>query len=80
MDLCQIDAERCKGCGLCVKFCPRGALAMSAKRNSNGYQPAWLEHPEHCTGCALCAEMCPETAITVYRKTAVRKRERAAHE
>jgi len=24
-----INKERCKGCGYCVEFCPRGALMMS---------------------------------------------------
>lgn len=73
MDLCQINEERCKGCELCVRFCPKDALAMSTERNASGYHPAILVHPDACNGCGLCAEMCPETGITIYR----RKKERA---
>jgi 2-oxoglutarate ferredoxin oxidoreductase subunit delta len=75
MDLCQIDEAVCKGCALCVKFCPREALAMSETRNAAGYNPAILAHPELCIGCALCAEMCPETGIRVYRRLKARATE-----
>jgi 2-oxoglutarate ferredoxin oxidoreductase subunit delta len=68
MDLCRIDAGRCKGCDLCVAFCPKDALALSEGRNAAGYHPAVLAHPDRCNGCALCAEMCPETAIEIYRR------------
>lgn len=68
MDLCQIQVERCKGCELCVAFCPQLALAMSEDRNASGYHPAYLQHPDQCNGCALCAEMCPEICMTIYRK------------
>lgn len=78
MDLCQIDVERCKGCGLCVKFCPQGALEMSPERNSKGYEPAHLVHPELCNGCALCAQMCTDVAITVYRRMNLRASKRIA--
>ena len=68
MELCQIDEARCKGCELCVVFCPKEALAMAEHRNAAGFHPAYLKHPDACTGCAMCAQMCPETAITVYRR------------
>lgn len=73
MDPCQIDAQRCKGCGLCVEFCPRHCLEMSESLNSIGYHPAHLHQPEKCTSCALCAEMCPETGIRVFRKRRPRR-------
>jgi len=64
----EIDAEKCKGCGLCTMACARGVLAMSEKLNSKGYTPAEVVKPERCTGCKLCALMCPDVAIKVYRK------------
>jgi 2-oxoglutarate ferredoxin oxidoreductase subunit delta len=33
----QIDGERCKGCALCIDFCPRGSLLLSAQLNLKGY-------------------------------------------
>jgi len=64
----KIDEERCKGCGLCVAFCPKHALALDEGCiNSSGYHPAALLLDEDCTGCAVCALMCPDVAITVFR-------------
>ncbi len=68
MDQCKIDRDLCKGCGLCVKFCPKKALEISDVRNSSGYHPACLARPDDCIACAICAEMCPEVAITIYRR------------
>lgn len=69
MDLWQVKTDRCKGCELCIQFCPKNALGMSSGRNVGGYHAAILRDPDACNGCALCAEMCPEAAITIYRRT-----------
>ncbi|HIE09570.1 MAG TPA: 4Fe-4S dicluster domain-containing protein [Armatimonadetes bacterium] len=66
MPFVVIDGERCKGCGLCVAFCPKGALGLSNELNAKGAHPAELKHPERCTGCRHCALMCPEVCIEVY--------------
>lgn len=68
-----IDAERCKGCGLCVATCKQGALRTSDRLNARGYTPAEVVRPERCTGCNLCAEMCPDMAISVYRRRRIKK-------
>ena len=62
-----IDEERCKGCELCMSFCPRGAIAMSSRFNSRGHHPATLVAEEKCNSCGICAIMCPDVAIEVYR-------------
>lgn len=63
-----IDAERCKGCGLCIAVCPQQVLALSGTRNQSGYDVAHMARPEACVGCAFCAMTCPEVAMDVYRR------------
>lgn len=66
-----IDAEECKGCGLCVEVCPPGVLQISEALNRMGYHPAEYKGVE-CTGCGVCFYVCPEpAAITVYKKREV---------
>jgi 2-oxoglutarate ferredoxin oxidoreductase subunit delta len=61
-----INAERCKGCGLCVVVCPKKSIAISAISNKSGYFPAQADC-HNCTGCAACAIICPEAVIEVLR-------------
>jgi NAD-dependent dihydropyrimidine dehydrogenase PreA subunit len=61
----RIDAQRCKGCALCVAVCTKGVLEMSAHVNLNGYLPVARAHPEKCVYCALCCTMCPDVALTI---------------
>jgi 2-oxoglutarate ferredoxin oxidoreductase subunit delta len=70
----HIDKERCKGCGLCILFCPLKQIEISDQLNTKGYYPAqFLEEDvceseeTKCTGCSLCAITCPDVAIEVYR-------------
>jgi len=64
-----IDAERCKGCTLCITVCPNNVITLSEKSNSKGYFPAQATNPG-CTGCTNCAVVCPDCAIEVYRDEA----------
>ncbi|MFQ5424309.1 MAG: ferredoxin family protein [Phycisphaerae bacterium] len=68
MGCCRIDANRCKGCDLCIDVCPKQCLATGSTLNRLGYYPVVLQDPESCNGCALCAQVCPDTAIRVFRK------------
>jgi 2-oxoglutarate ferredoxin oxidoreductase subunit delta len=63
----EISQELCKGCELCVSFCPKRLISTSNKLNASGYLPAVFKDNGECTGCAVCALVCPEVAIEVYR-------------
>jgi len=45
----------CDTCGLCLSYCPHGALAI------DGDSVAC--NAGRCTGCGLCVEMCPRSAL-----------------
>ncbi len=64
----RIDAEKCKGCAVCVEACLFDVLALSREVNAMGYRRAEQIHPGACTGCANCAVVCPDSCITVYRQ------------
>lgn len=58
-----INEERCKGCGLCIAFCPSHVLERSERFNAKGYHPPEVVKPENCTGCDICGHICPDFAI-----------------
>ena len=60
-----ILAERCKGCGYCIEFCPQNILQESAEINSKGYHPVHITDKAKCTKCDLCGMVCPDFAIGV---------------
>jgi 2-oxoglutarate ferredoxin oxidoreductase subunit delta len=49
----------CKGCDLCIEFCPAGVLEHQPGIN------VVAVHPERCTACRWCELHCPDLAIFV---------------
>ena len=55
-----IYATWCKGCHICVEFCPPKVLEI----NPTDDHPV-IAHPERCTACHFCDTHCPDLAIVV---------------
>jgi 2-oxoglutarate ferredoxin oxidoreductase subunit delta len=51
----------CKGCGLCIEFCPQGVF------KANGQGRPVVAFADKCTACHWCDTHCPDMAITVRR-------------
>lgn len=61
----RIIEERCKGCGFCIEFCPRGVLSFCERTNAKGYHPPEVKNGASCADCGLCSLLCPDFAIYV---------------
>ena len=58
-----VVADRCKGCGFCVEYCPKDVLVMSEAFNAKGYHPPEVVVEGECVNCNLCEMICPDFAI-----------------
>lgn len=50
------EASWCKGCGICVAFCPKKALELSGGKVK-------LRDDNSCVLCGQCELRCPDYAI-----------------
>ncbi|MBL8291348.1 MAG: 4Fe-4S binding protein [Bryobacterales bacterium] len=64
----HITVDRCKGCAICVEFCPTHVLALSNAFNGKGYHPPYVINAEKCSGCDLCGMYCPDFAIYGFKQ------------
>jgi 2-oxoglutarate ferredoxin oxidoreductase subunit delta len=78
-----ISQDKCKGCFLCMSFCPKGLIKKSAKLNKRGLNFVEFSRQDNlskggippkagdklieCIGCMQCAVICPDCCIEVYK-------------
>jgi len=57
----EIDYDLCKGCGICYKHCPSGAIERGPDKKPK------IADLAKCTGCGVCVERCPKHIIKLHR-------------
>jgi 2-oxoglutarate ferredoxin oxidoreductase subunit delta len=55
----HVNRDWCKGCGICVEFCPKHVLELDEE------DIAVAVRPQDCICCKLCELRCPDLAIDV---------------
>lgn len=55
----KVYLERCKGCGICVEFCPKKVLELSE------LEKVVVAREQDCIKCKQCEMRCPDFAIFV---------------
>lgn len=56
-----IDPSWCKGCGICVAFCPKKVLELV-------HEKVRIVNAEACILCGLCELRCPDYAIYIEKE------------
>lgn len=57
-----LRANRCKGCNICVSFCPKQILALDMLGKIH------LQDEAACIQCGRCEALCPDFAIRVSKE------------
>jgi len=51
-----VEKDLCKGCGICVAFCPKNVLEIKDNKVN-------IHDLDSCIQCGLCELRCPDFAI-----------------
>jgi len=54
-----INREWCKGCGICVEFCPKNVLELDKDAKVVAVRS------EDCICCKMCELRCPDLAVEI---------------
>lgn len=54
----RLNEAWCKGCGICVEFCPKKVLSLHNDK-------VQIVSGENCIKCGLCELRCPDYAIYI---------------
>ncbi len=58
----RVVEQLCKGCGICVEFCPKNVLGLKN-------EVVKVEREEDCIKCGQCELRCPDYAIYLEEDT-----------
>lgn len=61
----EIDIDSCKGCGLCIRSCPKKILEFSSDFNRSGVAYPVCIDEDSCIACKFCAITCPDSVIQI---------------
>jgi len=64
----HLITDQCKGCGYCIKFCPKKVMEESEEINERGVHPPKIIDESECKICSFCTAVCPDFAIFVVEK------------
>jgi len=61
----RVKVKACKGCELCLSWCPQGAILMTSATPADSKRSVATIDPEKCIGCGECILTCPTGAIQI---------------
>lgn len=64
----KLAEKFCKGCGYCIKYCPKHVLTAEDGLNAKGYVKVKVANEADCIGCLSCSTVCPEAAISIIKE------------
>lgn len=68
-----INKDKCKGCQLCIFYCPSKHLELSLELNKRGVRFVKANKGSECAGCGFCFLICPDTCIEIYEEIYYKK-------